>query len=279
MGAATRLKKKMELADEKNQLKLSGTSSSVKISTTEIYETSEYDVFKRMKGNRPIDWKHVDEIKKAMATKDLKDPIKVNQDFEVIDGQHTLEARKALGLPVYFVASQDGDLTSVQALNANRKAWSIDNYMHSYIERGVADYTTFQWYVEKYRLPKAISMELLYGRDPNSKIVFGSATKDLNKLFMDGKFRVNELEHAKQIGDKLLKLEPLFSHWNNSRFMQALLYVMRNPNFKFTQFLDKCKRYPWLLKQMATGQLYTELIEQIYNYKNQNKVHLRYLGE
>jgi hypothetical protein len=64
------------------------------------FETTEYTKFKKARGNRPVDEGHVKQLKKLIAEKDLYDPIRVNKDMEVIDGQHTLQARKELDLKV-----------------------------------------------------------------------------------------------------------------------------------------------------------------------------------
>ena len=61
-------------------------------------ETTDYTRFKKTRGNRPVDEAHVAQLKKLIADKDLYDPIRVNKNMEVIDGQHTLEARKQLDL-------------------------------------------------------------------------------------------------------------------------------------------------------------------------------------
>jgi len=58
-----------------------------------FFETTDYTKFKKTRGNRPVDPAHVEQLKKLISDKDLFDPIRVNKDMEVIDGQHTLEAR------------------------------------------------------------------------------------------------------------------------------------------------------------------------------------------
>ena len=55
-----------------------------------LFETRDYSIFKRARGNRPVDKGHVAQLKKLIADKDIGDPVKVNRALEVIDGQHTL---------------------------------------------------------------------------------------------------------------------------------------------------------------------------------------------
>ena len=68
-----------------------------------FFETTDYSKFKKTRGNRPVDEAHVQQLKKLIEEKDLYDPIRVNKNMEVIDGQHTLEARKQLDLKIPFI--------------------------------------------------------------------------------------------------------------------------------------------------------------------------------
>ena len=65
-----------------------------------ILSTYEYDKFKKIKGNRKINFKNLGKIINSMSKKQLVIPILVNEKFEVIDGQHRLQACIELGLPV-----------------------------------------------------------------------------------------------------------------------------------------------------------------------------------
>ena len=58
------------------------------------FVTNNYSLFKKTKGNRPINVLHVDRIKKAIAHKDLKLPIFVTKKMDIRDGHHTYQASK-----------------------------------------------------------------------------------------------------------------------------------------------------------------------------------------
>ena len=45
-----------------------------------LFETRDYSIFKRSRGNRPVDKAHVAQLKKLIADKDIGDPVKVNHD-------------------------------------------------------------------------------------------------------------------------------------------------------------------------------------------------------
>jgi hypothetical protein len=60
-----------------------------------IYVTKDYGMFKTVKGNRAIDKAHVAKLKKEIQKKDLDLPIYVNENDEVVDGQHTFKHVKS----------------------------------------------------------------------------------------------------------------------------------------------------------------------------------------
>src|SRR5262245_17024325 len=103
---------------------------------TAIHQTIQYEKFKRMPGNRKINAHHVLHLVEKIGQKDLKSPIVINKLWEVIDGQHCLEARKRLGLTVYYRFGEKMNLEDVQTLNSTSLPWSNDDFCDSYIELG-----------------------------------------------------------------------------------------------------------------------------------------------
>ncbi len=89
--------------------------------SNKFFETTDYSKFKKTRGNRPVDPSHVAHLKKLIEEKDLYDPIRVNRNMEVVDGQHTLEARKQLDLKVPYIIMDSDDPLDVARLNTGRK--------------------------------------------------------------------------------------------------------------------------------------------------------------
>ena len=61
----------------------------------QVIKTNDYNTFKVMPGNRPVNKLHVRRLSKSMEEKHLMSPILVNEKMQVIDGQHRLEAQKS----------------------------------------------------------------------------------------------------------------------------------------------------------------------------------------
>ena len=61
-----------------------------------------------------------------------------------------------------------------------------------------------------------------------------------------------------------------------SAFIYTMMSLFKNPNFEFTEFLQKLKIQPTALQDCTNVTNYKVLIEEIYNYRRREKVNLRY---
>lgn len=103
-----------------------------------VYKTYDYLKFDSTDYNRDITNGHVDKLKASFAERDLgiASPVKTNEKGEVIDGGHTLEARKQGNFPLYHMiipgtsAEQD-----IARLNMTRKDWNYEDWIKHYLTR------------------------------------------------------------------------------------------------------------------------------------------------
>ena len=75
-------------------------------------KTKDYEKFSIKSYNRNLNRNHINELKEKFATIGYKDylPILVNENYEIIDGQHRFVACKESGLPiVYQVIYENND--------------------------------------------------------------------------------------------------------------------------------------------------------------------------
>jgi hypothetical protein len=125
-----------------------------------LYSTN-YDKFKFIPGNRPIDKKHVSEIIDRISRIGWYcDPIIVNDNNEIIDGQHRFEALRSLGLPIEYAIEGDISLEEARELNSSSKSWKTQNYIDSYAADGNVNYSNFVLLQKKY---PNIPMTAIYG--------------------------------------------------------------------------------------------------------------------
>jgi len=234
---------------------------------TEILMTEDYDIFKSLPGNRPLDERHVTKLMAAMEKNDLFTPITVNEKLEIIDGQHRLEARRRLKLIVPYMTVNGYGLNEVQAINAGQKSWTVADYAQSYIALGNENYRIYEWFRRVYKLPHVVSVELLSGTPGH-----GQASES----FHNGTFTVRQLSSAKQSAEMLQTIAPFFSAYNRRSFVLALLSVSKKKCFVLEKFIRKLESNSRMMTVCASTDQYIDLIEQIYNYNSRTKVSLKY---
>lgn len=104
-----------------------------------IYQTEDYDKFKRLRGNR--DKKSVKKILKSINDVGyVLSPILVNEKFEVIDGQNRLDALRIAEMPVAYIMQEGIGIKECRALNTSQTNWTTEQFIASYAENEYADY-------------------------------------------------------------------------------------------------------------------------------------------
>jgi len=201
-----------------------------------FFSTKNYGQFKKTKGNRPINPSHVDRIKKAIAVRDLKFPIFVTKNMEIREGHHTFQARKELGLPIYYIVLASNDAYDMALLNSNRSQWNMEDYLNFYCTYQRKDYLLLRSKVLEYNMPIIEAIGIFLNRvgldvnisadykEGNFKIPAGGITrfdriasemKYINDIVFDSKKMKRGFIRAYMISDKCPK-------WDFNRFKSAM---------------------------------------------------------
>ncbi len=109
-----------------------------------IYQSSEYDKFKLLLGNRSVSDSHVQEIIESIKLHgNLAIPAVINDKNEIIDGQHRYFAWFALKLPITYIIKPNLGLKEAQAMNDRSKDWTDKDFLASYLALGMDEYRTY----------------------------------------------------------------------------------------------------------------------------------------
>lgn len=242
-----------------------------------IFTTTDYDIFNFLTGNRTINANNVKKLKESISENGYKksQPIIVNQDFEIIDGQHRFVACEELKLPIYFTIEREDEdsIKLTQDLNKNQKNWGLIDYIKSYVDRGYQDYINFLRFVEDRNLSVTTAIVLAWGtRNANIR----------NKI-MQGKIeftvyeenRVDEIiNRLKEIKEKIPNNLDIEKKLRNAilgeNFAAVMVKIMRQDNYDHNR----------MLKQISTNYRSIDLrnrntmgdsLVAIYNKKLKNK--------
>lgn len=235
-------------------------------SSYQVHTTTDYYLFKPIDGNRQKNLLHINRLKKSMAENYLFTVLTVNENYQIIDGQHRFEVIKELNLPLHYIVCKGYGLSEVHRLNQNSKTWNADDYTTGYCNLGYDDYIKYSSFKEKYNLGHNEAMSLLVG----------VANKVDIEVFYSGDFKIKSLENAEEIIEKIMLIEPYYAGVKRRAFIYTMMSLFKNPNFEFTEFLQKLKIQPTALQDCTNVTNYKLLIEEIYNYRRREKVSLRY---
>lgn len=225
-------------------------------------KTFDYNIFKKLNGNRSIDSRNLKIIIESMKVKFLIRPIDVNQDMEIIDGQHRLEACKLLNLPVYYNIRNDWSLEEAHILNSSQKNWTTKEYLQGYCDLGKLEYFKFQSLLERY-LDLSFNVILTCS-------VGGSHSAGFNakKSFEAGNFKFKNFDRTIYLLSSVYQLKEFTEYYNRAGFCRAFFMAMENKEFDFNIFKKKLKYLSRKLDGCVTYGQYLKSIEDIINYKS-----------
>jgi len=227
-----------------------------------ILKTFNYSQFKKIKGNREINDRHVNSLIKSIEEKGLIiHPAIVNEKMQVIDGQHRLAACEILHHPFYYYVLESGTINDVTILNQNRKNWGFTEWMNRYAEYNNIEYKIYKSLYEK------------WGFDHWSTIFLLCRTKGyrsragLKDKFYDGTLKIETLEQGKKWAQRIMDLEPFYKNYKRRALIQAMIRVFHDRNYNHKIFLNKLNMVRDRLYDCSTVGLYLQRIDDIMNYQ------------
>mgnify|MGYP003632492837 FL=1 len=247
-----------------------------------VYKTSDLSMFNPTKGNRPTNPNHIRKLAHSITVNGLlQNPIIVNEKMNVIDGQHRLKAAKEAKSSIYYIIVKDYGLKEVQTLNLNQKNWNKKDFMNGYADMGIESYKKLKEFYSKnseFSLGNCVSLcsnRDSSGFDASNKFRAGSKKPTMIKqVFNEGTWKGNSFNLGQDYANKLKSIEPFYDGYNRISFVNALMSILKNKEFNFETFLKKLQIKK--LDHCVNVTEYKSSIEDIYNYKNREKVNLRY---
>lgn len=204
-------------------------------------------------------------------------PITVTKSGWIVDGQHRVQAATKAGVGIYYIVNPGipetakGIFEAAKEMNKNNKVWSKEDYINGYVEMGHEDYETLQEFRKMYPQFK-FTEHLMFLKN--------MASDSSKEEFSSGDFKIKSFKKACEYADNLLKLQPYFEkYYNKSQFVRTMLIIMsNNKKFDFDEFLHKVKLRPTSLRPCGDKRSYSEMIEEIYNYRRRNdeKIDIRF---
>lgn len=242
----------------------------------QVEKTKDYEKFHILQGNRPIDKYHLKKLTASIQKNNHLNlhPIVVNENFEVIDGQHRLAVCKILGLEVFYVKSDSVKDEHLIECNVNQKSFEVDNYIN--------------FYATKEKKPEYIRMQKMLktsGLKPKAilTLLLGTVSSNILEFIKTGKFIFPD-----DISDDILdfylrfkgycqdkRIRPL-SIFTNHNFTRALRWIYKTTGFEEDVLFKKLDMRWFDLKPQRTSEDWYSLLISIYNFKSHQKIESEY---
>jgi hypothetical protein len=240
-----------------------------------IQTTTDYSIFKKYKGNRNIDQRHINNLVESFKKGVLPFFIEVNSNYEVIDGQNRLEALKILQLPVnYVVNTNKFDYTDIIRLNNIKKAWKVSDYAIYWAEQDIPNKWCYEYYnrlKNMYNISDSVLITVI--ANTTSQVV----NKDAHTLkFKNGLLEIQNTQHVDDTIYNISKMFKILNIQNDRSLAYAFLRVKKAKDFNLKTFMYKIEKYNDLFKKQRDTNQYIDLLEIIYNYSSKTKISLKY---
>lgn len=226
-----------------------------------VYEETDYSVFKRLPDNRDVTEGRVGKLIASIRERYILNPIIVNEKFEVIDGQGRFEARKTLGLPIHYILVRGATSEDCKRMNRYNSVWTLLDYAVSFSRSGLEQYTRLLNLVRETKAPISRVLRL------SNK----SAKRTDNELFFNGKLKFSEsdaatvervLRIADEIDDALLS-----PNRRNEAFFTAVKVICEIPGYNHEQMIKNCKSCRASYAQASNLENQLKEFERIYNHR------------
>lgn len=230
--------------------------------------TTDYSIFKEFSSNREVDPRHVNKLVAAIKHKNLLsvNPIIIDGSMRVIDGQHRLEAARALGIEIFYVEGEV-NRNDISILNSNQKNWTAMDYINHYTIEKVSSFLQLSSLINNHPLMAVSALLTLSNSEGRRDII------QLKNGYLD----VLGMDHAKEVCSAC---EDLFKRFDccfvfDSRFPLAMSKAIQADNFNIERLVEQIDSNPRAFVQCHTKKQYMEMIQEIYNRNlSKNKISL-----
>ena len=227
-----------------------------------VFTTMDYDKFKLIEGNRDILDSRCNKIREsAREIGWIRNPILVNQYFQIIDGQARFVVRKEAGLPIEYIMDSNTGITECKALNLWSTAWNKQNYIASEIAMHNENYIRLD---EVCRQFPNLTLNTITGTIDNVVVAGGRGDKLSKGLLIFTEERQKEIEPALAFVSK--NADAIKNVGGQTRILFTVLTWVLNNTAADKAWLEKVLRtkYP-LMPPYSNAVTALKGLEAIYN--------------
>lgn len=229
--------------------------------TNVVQSSNRYDQFSVIDANRDVVRGHVERIKKAMeegGNLTQVQPILVNENLEIIDGQHRFVAVQELGEPVFYTVVPGLRVDDARRMNIVHRQWTSDDFLKSYVAAGLQDYIKFKEFREDFGLTHSNALLLAHMNERNG----------IYKEFREGDFHFVDYEKSREWAGRLMELQELAGFKFTQTMTRAWIRVFAHPDYDHNHMVSKMQYHGAMFNAYVSVEDNLRAIEELYNYRS-----------
>ena len=246
-----------------------------------FFETTNYDDFVLIAGNREISQANVNRFKRIIQEEGgvydevQVNPRKFNDKWAIVDGQHRFLAYKELGLPVPVVTKRvDVPLKGIIEMNTIRKSWTVPDRVKSYAILGDENYQRLYNIWQELNDIHPIAIKTVAKLCQGSMAT--SAKKGQAANLNDGYWKFIKSENdVRKVFKECVKFTEQHPDAMSDAFVHCIQSLMdKQPGFNVKRLLTASKNHPHKFVRAARKQDMLRMLEELYNFNRPQRSRL-----
>lgn len=248
------------------------------------YSTKEYGLFHAYDGQRPIDQKALDMLKKSAINNRFEEPVKINENYDVLDGQHRLEVCRQNEWPVEFeFVNPKVQNEYCRLVNQAQHKWRTRDHLNFYRqqkESQSADYILtgmelFDIEAGLVLMAAGKNRGLISFNKPGIAQIWQDDRND--EIFTEADY--NESVRILDKCDEIYRTMSQTARVSKRHCYQSVIKVCRTEGFSYERLLKQIEENSSKIPSgMGNDQLILETFAKLYNYNKRPPYMDVYLG-
>jgi hypothetical protein len=185
-------------------------------------------------------------------------PIIVNGKMEIIDGQHRLEAAKALGLHIFYLKDADITKEDIATLNSNNKNWSTMDYINYWTIEKRDGFDKLSSFLSEHPLiPPSTALRMM-------SLGGGNRLSELKNGYVD----VADYRQASEIADILKEYRNIVDFAYDRNFVLAVISCYRVIGYDHAVMRKRLEYLSRRVVKCVSVRDYIDMFEELYNYNS-----------
>lgn len=251
------MSKKKEVATSKELIRAN-------LASKKVYVTTDYSMFNLLVWNRCIDPDHVQKIaNQIIEVGQFTNAMTVDQNYNVIDGQHRLKAAEKVNSEVSFVminATPEELPRLVSHINSVGDKWSLEDFLHMWSKLKKSSYIYLKKLYKKYEMQEKFGIRLC-----------GYTFKKQGEVFREGKVELTEEDkiNFERYASMYRDIKNIIKNHSlkvNGALCRAIINMVKKAHYNHDYMVSKLSKYIYKLKPNNSTRIYGEMLSDIYNY-------------